>query len=60
MIRIKTLFKYENPFKGLYEIIQTWKNGSVTLQTGVVMTRVNILHIKRYKNNKEEANVLNQ
>ena len=60
MIRIKTLFKYETPFKGLHESVQTWKNGSVTLQTGVVMTIVNILHIKRYESNKEEANVLNQ
>ena len=26
MIRRKTLFKYETPFKGLYEIFQMWKN----------------------------------
>ena len=31
MIRIKSAYKYETPFKGQYELVQTWKNGSVTL-----------------------------
>ena len=42
MIGNKKSFKYENPFKGLYEIFQTWKNGTVNLQTGFFTIRVNI------------------
>ena len=60
MIKIKTTFKYENSFKGPYEIVQIWTNRSVTLQTVAVITRVNILCIKTYKNNTEEANIFNK
>ena len=60
MIKIKTEFKYETPFKGLYEIVQMWTNGSVTLRTGAVTTRVNISCIKPNKNNTEEVNVFNK
>ena len=46
MMDSKSAFKYRTPFKGPYEIFQTWKNGSVTLRTGAVTTRLNIICIK--------------
>ena len=60
MIGIKTAFKYKTPFKGPYEIFQTWKNVSVILQKLLVTTRVNIRRIKPSKNNTEEVSVFNQ
>ena len=59
MMGIKSGFKYETLFKGTYRNVQTWKNGSVTLRTRAVTTRVNILCIQTYKNNKN-ANVFNK
>ena len=44
-------FKYKTPFKGTYETVQTWTNGTITLQTGVLTTIINIRLIKSYKNN---------
>ena len=41
MIYRKRAYKYKTPFKGLYEIVQTWTNGLVRLQTGAVTTSVN-------------------
>ena len=41
-------YKYKTPFKGPYEIVQTWTNGIVTLRMGAVTTRINIRHIKPY------------
>ena len=49
-------FEYKTPFKGPHEIFQMWKNGTVTLQTGAVTTRVIIRRIEHYKNNTEEVN----
>ena len=42
-------FKYKNPFKGPYEIVQMCTNGTITLRTEVFTTRINICHIKPYK-----------
>ena len=50
MIRNKLEYKYETPFKCLYEIIQTWTNGIFTLQMGSVMTLINIFLIKPFNN----------
>ena len=44
----KAKFKYETPFKGPYENVQMWTNRSVNLRIVVVVTRVNIRHIKPY------------
>ena len=44
----KSAYKYKTPFKGLYENFHTWKNGTVTLQTGVVTMIINIQNIKPY------------
>ena len=49
MVRGKKDFKYETTFKGSYEIVQTWKNRSVTIQMGAVTDRLNILRVKPYK-----------
>ena len=38
MPKNKTSYKYETPFRGLYEMVQTWKNRRVTLQMGSVTT----------------------
>ena len=50
MIRNKSAYKCEKMFKGPYENFQTWTNRTVTLQTGVVTTRLNIRQIKPYTN----------
>ena len=50
MIRNKAAYKYETPFKDLYEIFQMWTNGTVTLWMGAVTTRINIHRIKPYNN----------
>ena len=50
MVRRNRDYKYETPLKGLYEIIQTWTNGSVTIQTGAVTSRLNICCLKPYNN----------
>ena len=42
----KSVNKYETPVKAMYEIVQTWTNSTVTLQTGAVITRMNIRNIK--------------
>ena len=39
-------YKYEIPFKGPYEIVHTWTNGTVTLQKVQVTHRVKIRNIK--------------
>ena len=43
-------YKLKTPFRGPYEIFQTWKNGTVTLQMGSVTMRINICNIKPYNN----------
>ena len=43
-------YKYKNRFKNQYEILQMWKNGTVTLLTGFVITRNNIRNIEPYNN----------
>ena len=45
----KQAYKYETPFQGPYGIIQTWTNGTITIQTGVVTDKLHIRHIKPYK-----------
>ena len=49
-INNNTAFKYKTPFKGPYEIDQTWTSGTVTIQTRAVASRMNIRHIKPYNN----------
>ena len=39
-------FKYETPSICPYIIVQTWKNGNVTIQMGAVTDRLNIRRIK--------------
>ena len=40
--------KYETLFRGPYEIVQTWENGTFTLQTGAVTKIINIRNIEPY------------
>ena len=42
MTKNRSAYKLKTPFRVPYEIIQTWKNGTVTLQTGAVIHRINI------------------
>ena len=51
-INIRT-FKYETLFKVTYEIVQTWTNVTITLQTGVLTNIINTHHIMPFKNNTE-------
>ena len=53
ILSTKTAYKFETSYKGPYKIVQAWKNGTVTLWTGVVTTRTNICHIKPY--HREDA-----
>ena len=39
MVRRNQTYKCEAPFQSPYEIIQTWTNGTVTIQTGAVKAR---------------------
>ena len=48
MTKIRSVYEYESPFRVPYEIVQTWTNRTVTLQTGAVTHRINIPNIKTY------------
>ena len=48
--RNKSEYKYETPFKGLYEIFHTLTNKNATLLTGTVTTKINICNIRTYNN----------
>ena len=48
LVRINQAYKYETPFQGPYAIIQTWRNGTVTIKMGTVTSRLNIFRIKPY------------
>ena len=48
MTRTKSAYKYETPYRGPYEIVQTWTNDTVTIRTGAVTMRINIRNIKPY------------
>ena len=50
MVRRNQAYKYETPFKGAYESIQTWTNGTVTTQMCAVTVRLNIHCLKTYDN----------
>ena len=44
----KSEYKYETPYRGPYEIVQTWTNGTITLRTGAVTIIINIRNIETY------------
>ena len=48
MTQTNSAYKYEIQNRGLYEIHQTWTNGTVTLRVGTVTMRINIRNIKPY------------
>ena len=48
MTKMRSAYKHKTPFRGRYEIVWTWKNGTVTLRTGSVTHRINICSIKPY------------
>ena len=50
MVRRNQAYKYETQFKVLYEIVQIWTNGTVTIRSGAVTARINIRRIKPYHN----------
>ena len=54
MVRRNQAYKYRTPFQGPYEIIQTWTNGTVTIKTGAVTSKLNIRRIKPYNNSEVE------
>ena len=41
-------YKYEKPFQGPYEFVQTWTNRNVTTKMGAVTARLNLRSIKSY------------
>ena len=55
MLHKGTNFKYEQPYTGPHEIIETFTNGTVSLKVGAVTDQVNICRIHPYK----EANRAN-
>ena len=50
MALTKLAYKYKTPYSGLYKIVQTWKNGTVTPIMGAVSMRINIHNTKTYNN----------
>ena len=48
MEQTKSSFKYETPYRGMYKIVQTWTNRTITLRIGTVTTRINIRNIRHY------------
>ena len=48
MTLTKSAYKYDTPFKVLYEIVQTWKNVTVSVVMGAVTMRINIRNIEPY------------
>ena len=44
----RSAYKYKTLFRGLYEIFQTWTNGTIALQMVAVTNRINISNIKPY------------
>ena len=54
MIIMNQAYKYETPFQGLHEIIQTWKNRTSAIQTDAVTARLNIRRLKPYNNPEVE------
>ena len=46
MVRRNQAYKYETPFTGTYEIVQTWTNGTITILTGAVTSRISIRRTK--------------
>ena len=52
MVRGENYVKYETPFKSPYAIVQTWTNGTVTIQTGEATDRLNISRVKPYNSSE--------
>ena len=50
-------YKYKSPFRGPHEIVQMWTNRTVTLRAEAVITRINIRHIKSYRDTDVERHV---
>ena len=48
LIKNRSAYRYENLFRCLYKIIQTWTNGTATLRAGEIRHRINIRNIKTY------------
>ena len=48
MLNKNASLKYETTYKGTFEIIQCWTNGTVTLQYCATKIRYNIHHIIPY------------
>ena len=44
----KSAYKYKILFRGLYEIVHTWTNVTITLRMGAVTMRINTRNIKPY------------
>ena len=49
LLSYKAAYKYKNPFKGPYDIVQTCTNKTVTTIMGVVIDWVSTRHINFYK-----------
>ena len=47
-VRNKLAYKYKNPYKGPYEIIQTWNNGMVRLHMAALNNGIYIYQLTWY------------
>ena len=59
-IKRKSGFKHETTFQAPYEIVQMWKNGTVTLRVGAVTSRINTLCINPYSTENTQWHSLMQ
>ena len=54
---LKKKNKYEGPYRGLYQITQPCKNGTVAIRRGAAQNRINIIWINPITNNNKIATV---
>ena len=48
MTKMMSSYKLKDPFRGPYEFVRTWENGTFALRTVEVTHRINIRNIKLY------------
>ena len=49
MLINKSAYRYEIPYKGLFDIMQCWTNSTITFQTGATKVIYNMCRINTYK-----------
>ena len=54
LTKMRSAYKYKTLFRGPYEIVWTWKNGTSNLLIGTVTHRINIRNTKTYNDSDVE------